>query len=214
MKIEKLSDSQIKFTLDQNDLRERNVQIIELIHSPEKAREIILEMMDQALVEYDFHADNSPLMIEAMPASADTIVIVITKISQDEHRDHVESRFGRLNSLFDLAQDRHNMIDSSPDTSNEELLFKFDTLDSISLASNRLCNFYDGDSVLYKKDGKYYLWLHNFSDENSNLPINDLSYILAEYGNMEQPMKLSSTYLLEHGELVIKKSAIHVMASI
>ena len=213
MKIEKLSDSQIKFTLDQDDLRERDLQIIELIHSPEKAREIILEMMDQALIEHDFQADNTPLMIEAMPSAPDGIVIIITKMPSTEN---MESRLSRLSSLFDLPQDRPNMpeIGAHANTCHDELFFKFDTLDRVSMACNRLLAFYAGCSVLYKKDGKYYLWLHDFTNEKLNIPTTSFSHILAEYGNLEHSAPLNSTYLLEHGEIIIKESAVQIMANI
>ena len=37
--------------------------------------------MEQALDEYDFVAENTPLMVEAVPVGMDGIMIIVTKVS-------------------------------------------------------------------------------------------------------------------------------------
>ena len=48
--------------------------------SVEKAKSLFRDMMQQAAFEFGFEAEDLPLMIEAIPASADSIVLVITKV--------------------------------------------------------------------------------------------------------------------------------------
>ena len=73
MKIEKLSDNQIRCTLTRADLAERQLQLSELAYGTEKARSLFHDMMQQAAQEFGFEAENMPLMIEAIPSSSDSI---------------------------------------------------------------------------------------------------------------------------------------------
>ena len=52
-------------------------------------------MMQEAFREYGFTVDNSPLMIEAIPLSGETLVLIITRVDNPEELD---SRFARFSS--------------------------------------------------------------------------------------------------------------------
>ena len=80
MKIEKISDNQIRFTLTGEDLAARQIKLSELAYGTEKARNLFREMMQQAASQVGFEADNIPLMIEAIPMSEGSIVLVVTKV--------------------------------------------------------------------------------------------------------------------------------------
>ena len=92
MKIEKLSDNQIRCTLTRADLAERQLQLSELAYGTEKARSLFHDMMQQAAFEFGFEAEDIPLMIEAIP-SADSIVLIITKVEDPEELDTRFSKF-------------------------------------------------------------------------------------------------------------------------
>lgn len=96
MKIEKLSDNQIRCTLTRADLAERQLQLSELAYGTEKARSLFHDMMQQAAQEFGFEADNMPLMIEAIPSSSDSIVLIITKVEDPEELDTRFSKFTPL----------------------------------------------------------------------------------------------------------------------
>ena len=80
MKIEKVNDNQIRCTLTREDLAERQIKLSELAYGTEKAKLLFRDMMQQAAYEFGFEADDIPLMIEAIPLSQDTIILVITKV--------------------------------------------------------------------------------------------------------------------------------------
>ena len=82
MRIEKISDKQIRCTLTQADLQNHHINIGELAYGSEKARSLFQEMLSQASREFNFHAENMPLMIEAVPMSGDNLVLVITKVEE------------------------------------------------------------------------------------------------------------------------------------
>lgn len=49
--------------------------------------------MQQASFDFGFEAENIPLMIEAIPSSADSIVLIITKVEDPEELDTRFSKF-------------------------------------------------------------------------------------------------------------------------
>ncbi len=93
MKIEKVNDHQIRCTLTKNDLADRELKISELAYGTDKAKSLFRDMMQQASYEFGFEAEDIPLMIEAIPLSADCIVLIITKVEDPEELDTRFSKF-------------------------------------------------------------------------------------------------------------------------
>ncbi len=93
MKIEKVNDHQIKCTLTSADLANRELKLSELAYGSEKAKNLFRDMMQQAAFEVGFEAENIPLMIEAIPIGADSIILIITKVEDPEEIDTRFSKF-------------------------------------------------------------------------------------------------------------------------
>lgn len=93
MKIEKISDKQIRCTLTREDLASREIKLSELAYGSDKAKALFQDMMRQAAQDFGFEADNMPLVIEAIPISMDSILLVITKVDDPEELDTRFSRF-------------------------------------------------------------------------------------------------------------------------
>ena len=93
MKIEKINDNQIKCTLTREDLADRQLKLSELAYGTEKAKSLFRDLMLQAQEEYGFEANNMPLMIEAIPTSAESIVLIVTKVEDPEELDSRFSKF-------------------------------------------------------------------------------------------------------------------------
>ncbi len=93
MKIEKVNDHQIKCTLTGADLANRELKLSELAYGSEKAKNLFRDMMQQAAFEFGFEAENIPLMIEAIPIGADSIILIITKVEDPEEIDTRFSKF-------------------------------------------------------------------------------------------------------------------------
>lgn len=93
MKIEKISDTQIRCTLTKEDLDSHQIRISELAYGTEKAKKLFRDMMQQAQIEFGFQADNIPLMIEAIPVSGESVVLIITKVEDPEELDTRFSKF-------------------------------------------------------------------------------------------------------------------------
>ena len=93
MKIEKVNDHQIRCTLTKDDLAKRDLKITELAYGTEKAKELFQDMMQQANLQYGFDAEDTPLMIEAIPINSECIVLIITKVEDPEELDTRFSNF-------------------------------------------------------------------------------------------------------------------------
>ena len=119
MKLEKLSDTQIRCTLSKEDLSQRQLHLSELAYGSEKAKELFRDMMQQASIELGFEADNIPHMIEAIPISNDCLVLVVTKVEDPDELDTRFSRFSKIN-VDDSFDEDFSDID---DTDFEEMDF-------------------------------------------------------------------------------------------
>ncbi len=103
MKIEKINEHQIRCTLTKADLVDRELKISELAYGTDKAKSLFRDMMQQAAFECGFEAENTPLMIEAIPLNAECIVLIITKVDDPEELDTRFSKFAP--SVHDSDED-------------------------------------------------------------------------------------------------------------
>ncbi len=158
MKIEKLSDNQIRCTLKKSDLTSRQLKISELAYGSDKAKELFRDIMKQAAYEFGFEADDIPLMIEAIPVSSECIVLIVTKVDDPEELDTRFSRFspsdsedddidypygpedfGTLSTIDDMYDEEDD--DELPETVSEELESPSDSVtENVLSLFNRLKN--------------------------------------------------------------------------
>lgn len=211
MKIEKISDNQIKIILNRTDLTERNIDLIELVNGSDKTHNLLKEMMEQALVEYNFQISNSPIVIEAAPLSVDSLMLIITKMDADAVDMGIENGFNLLSEIAKLTGYKKKGLTQSKARivkKQEEIhtIFSFEKLDDVIDASVRLYGIFNGESFLVKNSGKYFLMLFNIQEDNKP-PIGKLDSILAEYGQKHAANNLSEQFLKEHGEVLINDRA-------
>ena len=226
MKIERISSNEIKFVLTETDLSQRNMRLNELSYGSEKTQELFREIMERAAVECDFHTTHdTPLIIEAIPVSRDSIMIIVTKVAS--HED-LEERFGYppvLGNYKNISRAKHKKkhtdgffppnnagqpVGKKFQTNPKQIIFEFKTLDDVTSACARISGTYIGNNALYKYSGKYYLVIENEHSKMSPCQEN----ILREYGIKFSNLEISKMYLLEHGETVIENGAIDVISTI
>ena len=225
MKIERISNNEIKFILTETDLSERDMRLTELSYGSEKTQELFREIMERAAVECGFHTTHeTPLIIEAIPVSRDSIMIIVTKVAS--HED-LEDRFGyppvlgnyknvsrakqkkkQTDSFFQPESDSVSGKKAQPNA--KQIIFEFKTLDDVTSACARISGTYIGNNALYKYSGRYYLVIENQQAKMSSGQEN----ILREYGNKFSHLEISKTFLLEHGETVVEESAIDVISNV
>lgn len=118
MKIEKINENQIRCTLSKEDLEQRNIKLSEFAYGTSKARSLFKEMMRWASYKFGFEAEDIPLVIEAVPVSPDSIILIVTKIP---YPDELDTRFSSFSDLSDIAaEDMDDDYEEYDDVSLED----------------------------------------------------------------------------------------------
>ena len=159
MHIEKINDHQIRCTLNQKDLSDRELRISELAYGSEKAKALFRDMMQQASYEFGFEAEDIPLMVEAIPMYPDSLVLVITKVDDPDELDTRFSRFTDDDDDFEHTDDddMDNVFTieeedmSDMDLFDSDILMESDTpstdTSSTGLSDDNSHNQSDGDFI-------------------------------------------------------------------
>ncbi len=242
MKIERVNDHQIRCTLTRDDLAKRDLKITELAYGTDKAKELFQDMMQQANIEFGFEAEDTPLMIEAIPINSECIVLIITKV---EDPDELDARFSKFapgvhdeeddfeeddEEEFDSPSDETGISDlfkrfkdaleqkskelSSSDVKIEGMAFSFDSMAEVSKVSRSIRNVYCDESRLYldKESGKYLLILKR--GKMDMLDFIKVCNLVSEFGGPMHGSKLGEAFLEEHFEAICPKDAVEIAASL
>ena len=221
MKIEKLSDNQIRCTLTRADLAARQLHLSELAYGTEKAKSLFRDMMQQAAFEFGFEADDIPLMIEAIPSSADSIVLIITKVEDPEELDTRFSKFAPASGAeTDFQKNPPSKLEGADDEKSTASgrpalrLFSFSTLDNVQKAAGLLSSMYSGSNTLYKDEGENVYILALSQSGHTDLDFNRICNMLSEYGSLEKTSGAALAFLEEHCKTIISADAVRTLASI
>ena len=206
MKIERISENQLKLTLTKADLAERDIKLEDLISPSEKTQKLFRDIMEQALDEEDFVSENTPLMVEAVPAGTDGIMIIVTKVTNQDKK--------QVSQAQELRRWKKKPMDTfahKEEKNSDILIYSFPLLDDVIHVSVRLGESFKGESSVYKNENKYFLVLQGdtYTTEESS---EELEQILKEYGQKHISTPLAKYYLLEHGETLIPEQAVKVLA--
>ena len=203
MKIERISENQLKLTLTKADLAERKIKLEDLISPSERTQKLFRDIMEQALDEEDFISENTPLMVEAIPSGGDGIMIIVTKVNNKEKHTDEDLRRWKKKPMDTLAHEEEKNSDI--------LIYSFPSLDDVIGVSLRLDGVFKGESAVYKNDGKYFLVMQGdtYTTEET---AEDAERILKEYGQKHISTPLAKYYLLEHGETLLAEQAIKALA--
>ncbi len=130
MRIEKINEKQIRCTLNQKDLKDREIGLSELAYGTAKAKALFQDMMQQASYEFGFQADDIPLMIEAIPLLPEALILIITKVEEPDELDTRFSSFTEENNWYEEEEEEFIYKDIYDDTEHMELLDEEEDTDS------------------------------------------------------------------------------------
>lgn len=241
MKIEKISDTQIRCILTREDLEKRQLRLGELAYGTPKARALFHDMMRQAYEEFGFAAENYPLMIEAIPLSEGSIVLIVTKAENPEELDTRFSNFApsvqreavssepsaAVGAPFEqLLEVLHSRTDNTAPDPREEMerrrrfmltsrLYSFASLSSVIEAARHIGKGFTGRSSLYRDhNGDIYYLLLTMDDMDEVSSMQSFLAALTEYGHAEPVFPVRHQYLQEHCTPVCLGNALSVLASL
>lgn len=227
MKIEKINDNQIRCTLNSSDLTDRHLNLGELAYGSTKARNLFREMMQQAFNDFGFEAEDNPLMVEAIPLSGDSIMLIITKVEDPEELDTRFAKFAPPSEEDPQEEIPAPLLEGaaapaapaaaseSKDAGADRLrIFSFRSLDAVTQASQVLGDTFDGHNSLYRSplSGEYFLVIsrQGYSEDDFARVLNTLS----EFGSRVKGTYASEAYYQEHFELIIDGLALQILQNI
>lgn len=229
MKIEKINENQIRCTLTASDLAKRNLKISELAYGSEKTQNLFREMVRQADCEYGFETENMPLVVEAIPMSSGSIVLIITKIDDPEELDTRFSRFSPSAGLQEPSEDE-DFPEDYPDLSGNTNIAKEPTFDEMlksaleeevpsqsfmfafasvadAMTFSSQAAGYEGKSSFYKmNDGTYRLVIS--AEGAAKDEFRNVCLLASEYGNGRSISRLNLDYMSENSDVLIRENAI------
>ena len=237
MRIEKVNDNQIRCTLTKEDLASRKLKISELSYGSDKAKSLFRDMMQQASFEFGFEAEDIPLMIEAIPISGDSIVLIITKVEDPEELDTRFANFapsvhdtpspGSIDELVQsLSSDAENVLDlfkkfkeaatdkKDPDKLTsmfDGMAFSFDSITRLASVCKSANSFFTGVSSVYKDSDDSYLLTVN----RSRMDVTDFvkaCNLTSEFGGPIKGAQLGEAFLEEHYESICPKDALSIVS--
>ncbi len=226
MKIEKINSNQIKCVLNKSDLTSRQIKVSELAYGTDKAQELFKDMMSQASDEFGFEANDVPLMIEAVPLSADSIMLIITKV---DNPDDIDEKFTNLpipttrtfKKKEALESDTEIETDSTEDKSDgkDELIdmfyvYTFNSMDDISKVTAQINDFKFTKSMLFKDREKGIFYLTIVADNISRLANRIIRGTLSEYGESVHYRTSALSYFQEHFDTIVKDNAVNIMSQL
>ena len=244
MKIEKLNENQIQTEpgsmIDMGAvLAARHLKLSELAYGTENAKSLFRDMMQQASFDFGFEADDIPLMIEAIPASADSIVLIITKVEDPEELDTRFSKFtpfgesdavhespfsklegaeeflDLLNKVKEAAAGAAQAVEEkkAPEPAPAKL-FSFENIDRVIQAARLIAQMYQGRNTLYRDPGNDIYILALTQSKHTSNEFNKICNMLSEYGTLERVSGSVLAFLEEHCETVISTDAVQRLTEI
>lgn len=194
MKLERLSENQIRCTLNKADLADRELMLNELAYGTDKAKELFRDMMEQASEELGFEVNDIPLMIEAIPVSPECLILIITKVEDPEELDTRFSRFSKYTDVEIEADDE--------ETDNQETNENFDLLNNAASLMETISDIVENiEQVKRQSKAK----LSNEHKDSSFLPLKEdakvkkssqqekeVSYRIFSFANINEISKAAS----------------------
>ena len=198
MRIEKLNDNKIRIFLNNEDLKENNINIHDFMSNSLESQNFFIDMLNLAETQVGFKTKNYKLIIEALASSDGNFVFTITRTKSEEKAQSLK------------LKPKRQII-----TPNKQLsIYKFKTFEDFC----EFCSFINNSSfsqyinklknsglVLFKDE--YYLIIHNLK-----LNVNDLrnfSCAISEFASTMKNEDIFERKLLEHGKVIIAKNAIN-----
>ncbi len=227
MTIERLSDTQIRCTLNKQDLQERQLQLSELFYGSEKAKALFRDLVQMASYECGFETEDMPLMIEAIPVDADCLVLVVTKMEDSEELDSRFSNFtpfaekenisdkmpipaladeilNYFSQFKDILTKKADELSKNKEHSSEPKpeslvkVYSFDSLPAVSRFAAVVAPRYHGTAKLYKSPSDERYYLLLGMYGHTAEDFNKICNIASEYGSSVSASNASLLYYKEH----------------
>ena len=211
MKIEKISNSQIRCILTGEDLASRQLRLSELAYGSEKARALFRDMMEQA-AELDTRFSNFAPSVQkdALPAQEppSPLTQLLNSLRENSGAAPGPSAAPGGKTPDETMKERREMLLTSR-------VYSFETMADVIRAARVLSAAYTGRSSLYRdeKSGTLYLLLKMSGLEEVGAMQSTLA-ALSEYGHLEKVSPARQQYLITHCTPVCSSNALETLSQL
>ena len=206
MKIEKISNSQIRCILTGEDLASRQLRLSELAYGSEKARALFRDMMEQTR----FSNFAPSVQKDALPAQEppSPLTQLLNSLRENSGAAPGPSAAPGGKTPDETMKERREMLLTSR-------VYSFETMADVIRAARVLSAAYTGRSSLYRdeKSGTLYLLLKMSGLEEVGAMQSTLA-ALSEYGHLEKVSPARQQYLITHCTPVCSSNALETLSQL
>lgn len=202
MKIEKIGKNKIKVLLNNEDFKDKNIDLKQVLSSKQDSQKLFLEILDAAERKVNFKADGYKLLIDSSIKNNNIFICTITKFRNENFSEiKANNKYNYKTMHFCFSNLTHPF-----------LIYEFESLDNFF----NFCDFLHNTNInfkgIYKKNllylhnSSYYLVLENVNSCSLNLK--KLINILSEFAFKVINSDTIKLKLNEYSKIIIKNNAI------
>lgn len=193
MKIEKLNENKIKFTITIDDLTARNIDLYSFVYNSPESQDLFWDMMNEAEREYGFNVDDSMIYVETATAGSESFTLTVTKTN--------EKPLLKVNKEKVLApKENVKLKRKKMPYFIKNGIFKFESFDD-------LCAFCKVANTKAIVDTKLYSYNDNYFLKAGIMPTTSI----LEYAQISKDPDLLSAKLDEYGKMIIDCNVIELI---
>ena len=199
MKIEKLTENQIRITLNMDDLNENNINLHSFMSNSFESQDLFYTILDKAEKEIGFTTDNYKLMIEALSAPGGNFILTITRIKQEQSapKKKIQAKRKEFKYKDEVFIYMFKSFDDFCEFGNFLKLEAPETLKKLK------------KSKVYEFNSNYYFVIKNINFNIAEIKM--LHCMLLEFSEYIHNSKLFESKLNEYGKLIISKDAMSLI---
>lgn len=193
MKIEKVNDSRLLWSLNKEDFMEYKLNVNDFLYGTKKARTLFQEAMKKAEKDLMFQVEGYLLHCQLQELSSSGITFSITRKEQLPKTEENQSDAESVNHTMGTQEDLH-------------LLYEFADLDDVIRVSRLINTEIPLENALYKFEDEYLLFVEPNKDEGEQMAWCTIN--LAEFADVESVTRGQKALLCEHSECILEKDAL------
>ncbi|MBQ9142575.1 MAG: adaptor protein MecA [Lachnospiraceae bacterium] len=219
MKIERIDDKTVKCFISNEELEEYDITYKDFVTRSEKAKEVVEEIIEQAMEEVDYKPPQFAMDMQIMMIPEKGMLLTLSEKSPEdlknnpmmqaylqEMRKTLEEHFADIAAKSKQGKQTEEKEKKQEHKIPDFAIFRFASIRDLSDYAKILPRNLRVDSSLYKLDGGYYLYLQKGGASYERYSRACIQAM--EYGRLFAATEDKVVYLKEHGQCVIEEKAV------
>ncbi|MBR5152018.1 MAG: adaptor protein MecA [Clostridia bacterium] len=201
MRIEKVADDKIKVMIEESEAKAWNLSFKSIAENTPEAQRIFRIALRLAEENADFSVQGAKLFVEAVKSEEDSgFGMLITRVQTQQALKEAISACSYSGKI------KHSRLTLCKKAENREL-YRFSDFETVVSASEQIMDIFKGESMLYRMDDRYYLYLV----PEETCPVEEIRLRLCEFSSSVVHNRYMHGKLNEYGECMIAEDALLVM---